>query len=487
MVPSAVKKTIVASGIGGAVAAAAWSLYDWRAALTFALAVVWSMVNVAVWTRLVQCVLVPGARRRLAVLGWVAAKIGLLGGGFGAVWAAAPLSLGQTIGLTIGVFSVLLAATVLAFAGAFLESAEESRAARRTERGASGAGLTVLVAISAMVLSVAARPSASWANAPAIVAGAQPATSSQAATHSPSAHAPSGDLAAHDALAHTEAHEESGHGEESVKPELPNLITVALQMRIGDKRLADTPVGHFLHTYEYQIFLLAITAFLCGVMVVTAGLRALVPGPTQALLEIVVEGFLNFFTGVLGSRERARRHLPFFGSIFLFIWFNNMFGIVPLFTGATSTFQLTASLAVLVFFYVHFHAIREAGFKHWLMHLLQDPKDAMGWALAPVFFVLHIIGELAKPLSLSLRLFGNITGEHILSGVFLILGLLLMSAIWPEPWIGVPLHLPFLFLSLLVGTIQATVFTLLSAIYLALFLPHEEEHGGHGHEGSHAA
>ena len=100
--------------------------------------------------------------------------------------------------------------------------------------------------------------------------------------------------------------------------------------------------------------------------------------------------------------------------------------------------------------------------------------------MAPFMFPIEVINHLARPLSLALRLFGNIMGEHILSGVFLMLGISLMTFFWPSAPVGIPLHLPFLFLSLLVGTIQALVFTLLGMIYLLMVLPHEhDDHHGH--------
>ncbi|MCX7625252.1 MAG: F0F1 ATP synthase subunit A [Candidatus Sumerlaeaceae bacterium] len=480
MVPSAIKKTLGVSAVAGVAGAGVWSYWDWRAGLTFVLAVAWAIGNVLIWTRLIQVILCVGRRRPFAVFGWSMTKVLMLAGGFGAVWVAAPLSVGQTIALTVGVFSVLFAATVLAFLGAFLERPSDSSPSAAGSHAGPPAAVAVFLMAGLILAGAYARASAPPPSASDAHSLAAASTATVTATHAgPSEPA----MSPHEATNHGEVEASPQPEQHAAKPELPNIVTVLLQLEVNGKPLAETEFGHFLHTFEYQVFLVLITSFLCALVLATAGLRALIPGPTQALLEIIVEGFYNFFAGVLGSHERARRHMPFFGSIFLFIWFNNMFGIVPLFTGATSTFQLTASLAVLVFFYVHLNAIREAGFKHWFMHLLQDPKDVIGWVLAPVFFVLHVIGELAKPLSLSLRLFGNITGEHILSGVFLILGLLLMSAIWPQPWVGVPLHLPFLFLSLLVGTIQATVFTLLSTIYLALFLPHDE----HDHGGNHAA
>ena len=87
---------------------------------------------------------------------------------------------------------------------------------------------------------------------------------------------------------------------------------------------------------------------------------------------------------------------------------------------------------------------------------------------------MHIIGELAKPFSLALRLFGNITGEDILVAAFVGLGLAALS-VFNSP-IGLPLNVPFILLGILLSTIQALVFTLLSTIYILMMLPHEEHH-----------
>ena len=94
-----------------------------------------------------------------------------------------------------------------------------------------------------------------------------------------------------------------------------------------------------------------------------------------------------------------------------------------------------------------------------------------------VYLPIHLIGELAKPLSLSLRLFGNITGEDVLLAVFVGLGVAAMSFIHVP--VGIPLHLPFIFLALLVSLIQALVFTLLSTIYFLMMLPHHEGESAH--------
>jgi F-type H+-transporting ATPase subunit a len=299
---------------------------------------------------------------------------------------------------------------------------------------------------------------------------------------------------AHPTDAHPEFAGEGAHGGEhkpkAGMPEPPNFITVLLHTTIGGTRIGDTHVGHFLHAFEKQIFIIIYTALLAFVVFGTLKLRALMPGKLQAFLEMIVEGFYKFIMGILGPD--GKRFVPFLGSLWFFIWVNTLSGVIPFFTATTSIFQTTVTLAVIVFVYVQFHGIWEnarghrlgllGGFGRWFHHLLGSPKDTIGWVLAPLMVVLHIIGELAKPLSLSLRLFGNIMGEDILLGVFLILGVMIGTAFTPDPFIGFPLHLPFFFLALLTSTIQATVFTLLSTIYLMMVLPHEE-HDAHGEHG----
>lgn len=276
-----------------------------------------------------------------------------------------------------------------------------------------------------------------------------------------------------------------GHGKEAAPPpELPSFITVLLNTKFGEHYLKDTHFGHTLHVWEKQI-ILVIVVLLLGLFVWgTLGMRANIPGRVQSLVEMGVEGFYNFITGIMG--EAGKKYVPFLGTLFLFIWVNNLMGIVPGFAAATSKFQTTVTLALVVFFYVNYVGIKEGGLKHFLWHLAGSPKDAIGWVLFPLMLPLEIIGMLAKPLSLSLRLFGNIMGEDILVGVFLMLGISLMGAFWPDPLVGVPLHFPFLFLALLTGTIQALVFTLLSTIYIMLVLPHHE-HEHHEESDPHAA
>jgi F-type H+-transporting ATPase subunit a len=132
-------------------------------------------------------------------------------------------------------------------------------------------------------------------------------------------------------------------------------------------------------------------------------------------------------------------------------------------------------MAICVFLYVQYFGIRQLGLIGYIDHMMGNPRSVIQWVLVPLNLPVHIIGELAKPMSLSLRLFGNITGEDVLLAAFVGLGIA-ATAFLHSP-VGLPLHVPFIFLALLTGTIQALVFTLLSTVYFSMMMGgHDEEH-----------
>ena len=267
---------------------------------------------------------------------------------------------------------------------------------------------------------------------------------------------------------------------------LPNLISIlnhALNPHHENKFL------NFLHYAELPIFSGAIG--ICLILFfrkVSLNLKT-VPGRMQCFAEMLIGGLYDFFTEVLGSRKAGRKHIPFLGTLFIYIWCNNMLGLVPLGhspTGgvAPSALNTTAALAIIVFFYVQINSISELGIFGYFDHLLGSPRDLIGWLLVPLMAPLHILEEFIKPMSLALRLFGNITGEDALIAAFAVVGISAFSLVFGVGLIGIPLQVPFMFLALLCGTIQALVFTLLSAIYISLMSHHEEhgeEHGAEAH------
>jgi len=216
-----------------------------------------------------------------------------------------------------------------------------------------------------------------------------------------------------------------------------------------------------LNAYFVVIFLVIFT-FL--------GTRKLQLVPTnnlQSLFELIVESLNNFFAGVIGPH--GAKYAPYVSSIFIFILCMNFLGLIPGFQAPTADLNTTIALGFTAVLGVQIIAIKENGFIGYIKHFMGTPI----W-LAPLQFPLHIIGEMSRALSLSIRLFGNIFGEEtvMLQLVTMSAGLLLIAG--KIPWL--PGQLPMMFLGLLFGLIQALVFSMLTAIYIVTFLEHGEEH-----------
>jgi len=207
----------------------------------------------------------------------------------------------------------------------------------------------------------------------------------------------------------------------------------------------------------------------------------MIPGGLQNGAEMLVEKLYEFVGGILGPRY-GRRFFPLIGSLFVYIFAMNLFGLLPLMDSPTSNLNVTFALGLTVFLYVQYVGVRSLGIVGYLDHMLGNPRSVTGWVLAPLLLPIHILGELAKPISLSCRLFGNIFGEDMLLVGFATLGVGMLSFV--NSPVGVPIHAIFFPLALLTSGLQAFVFTVLTTIYILLMLPHEEH--GHEEEAQHA-
>ena len=255
------------------------------------------------------------------------------------------------------------------------------------------------------------------------------------------------------------------HATAPAPPEVGNLVTLL------NSWFPNGHVSHFLHQWENPFFSLCAAFFILFLFSMAISKKKLVPNRFQSFAEVVMEFLDGLVCGIIGPR--GRKYTPFIATLFIYIWVQNMFGIVPFMKAPTSSINTTVSLAVSVFIYVQFIGITQNGLGGYVHHLMGSPQDMIGWLLAPLMFVLHVLGEFIKPISLALRLFGNIMGEDTLIGVFAGIGIIIMSFIhFP---VGVPLQFPIMLLSILLGSIQALVFSLLSTIYIFLMLPHEHE------------
>ena len=191
----------------------------------------------------------------------------------------------------------------------------------------------------------------------------------------------------------------------------------------------------------------------------------------EGIPDLAVEGFLKFHDSVLGRENR--RHVPFHLSIFLFILFANLIGLVPGMPAPTTSVAVNLGMALVVFVYFNYQGIREHGLGGYLKHFM----GPVIW-VAPLIFTVEIISTCMRLLTLNLRLFWNMVADHRVLGIFTTDVLSFLPG----------LSAPFYAIGTFVSLIQACVFTLLSMVYIMLATQHEdhgEEHGeakaGHGH------
>jgi F-type H+-transporting ATPase subunit a len=175
--------------------------------------------------------------------------------------------------------------------------------------------------------------------------------------------------------------------------------------------------------------------------------KEILPRPIQALGELIVSMLYGLTEDALG-KELAKTYGPLVCALFMFLLLSNWLGIIPHLEEPTKDLNTTLGLGVMGFIIAHYAGIKSKGFKAYISEYFQ-----------PIFFMmpLNLIGELAKIVSISFRLFGNIMGGSI---IILVVSYLTYSVVIP----------PFLyaFFGLFVGTIQAFVFTMLTIVYISV-------------------
>lgn len=212
-----------------------------------------------------------------------------------------------------------------------------------------------------------------------------------------------------------------------------------------DKFFEAIGLGHFGHAYSHVTHSwLVMLIMVVGSILFVRGVQ-LVPRKGQNVFEVIVEGLENFMVEITGPEGKF--FFPFIATIFLFILICNLLGKIPGFISPTANYNTTLSMAILTFIYTHIIGIKFHGFKY-IKHFFGPV-----WWLAPLMFPIELVGHVARVLSLSIRLFGNIFGEEMVFGIVVTLAGLYLAP------------LPLLFLGLLVSFIQALVFMLLAIMY----------------------
>ncbi len=246
-------------------------------------------------------------------------------------------------------------------------------------------------------------------------------------------------------------------GEISLKS--PAIIT------FGEFHLTNAALGALLTTIVLSVFLILVTKR-----------SKLIPSRSQSIVEIIIQMFLDFLVGAYGSKERAKKYLPYFTTLFILLLVTNQFTIVPfinqivtgegdlLFRVSTADYGHPIALALVNIIASHLIALSISPIKHignfikigpfFKVRSLSDLANAF---LEFFLGILDIVGEFAKIISLSSRLFGNMFAGEVMVAV--IAGI--------ASWTGYLLPIPFIALSIFSGLVQAYVFAVLALQFMA--------------------
>ncbi len=221
--------------------------------------------------------------------------------------------------------------------------------------------------------------------------------------------------------------------------EHPYLFLVKLFEAIG--------LGHFAHAYPHVIYSWFVILLLIVFAVLATRKIEMIPTKAQNIFEIIISGMEEFMVDITG--EEGRWFFPIIATIFIYVATCNLLGLVPGFYPPTASINTTVSCAIPVFLFTHFIGIKYHGLKY-IKHFLGPV-----WWLIPIILPIEIIGHMARILSLSFRLFGNITGHELVLAI-----LFMLAGAFFAP-------LPIMAMGIFVALVQAFVFFLLAIMYFA--------------------
>ncbi len=229
------------------------------------------------------------------------------------------------------------------------------------------------------------------------------------------------------------------------------------------------PFMHLTGLPDWIFISWLIMAVLTGISWLGTSRTRLAPEGLQNLLEFIYEALNDFVVSIMGPK--GKEFTPLVGTFFIYILCMNWTGLIPGMLAPTAFLSTTVALAAMAFLMVQYHGIKAQGAKKYFAHFIGEPA----W-LGPLMLPVHIVGEFAKPLSLAIRLFGNIFGEEKV--IFTLIGL---SPIFL--FIPIPVHFPMICFGVFASFIQALVFAMLTTVYLTMATEHDDhgdgEHAGH--------
>ena len=245
---------------------------------------------------------------------------------------------------------------------------------------------------------------------------------------------------------------------------LADLETWRLQLqdRIGTSYVNHAPISlQFVIAFAFVAVLLMLLVLIARTKIANVD-KALVPDGRLTLrtfFEMMTEGVLNTMEGTM-DRKSAVFFLPLIGSCAFIIFFSNFLGLIPGFEPPTSNFNTTLAMAVVIFFVTHIYGVKEHGlgyFAHWFGPIRK-------WYALPLMllmFCIEVVSHFARPLSLGIRLMGNMFADHKVVTIFTLL-------------VPIIVPVPMLLLGVLVCIVQVAVFCILSMVYIGMAVAHEE-------------
>jgi F-type H+-transporting ATPase subunit a len=244
------------------------------------------------------------------------------------------------------------------------------------------------------------------------------------------------------------------------------------------------PLAEYPSFYYSAMGLLVAIALILFAVLTTRGLSKRGPSRRQTLIEQAVDSMTWFTRNAIGPG--GEKFTPLIGTVFSFVLLSNLMGALPFvfrrgheegtvatFTPApTANLSMTIAISLVVFVVVQWVGIKENGVKGYFKHFAGPVP-----AISPLLFPLELFGAFVKPISLSIRLFGNVFGEETVIAVLVGLAATVMAKIF----LPLPFQLPMLMFGVFGSIIQAGVYTILTCAYISLSIGDHEDHG-HGEE-----
>ncbi len=211
-------------------------------------------------------------------------------------------------------------------------------------------------------------------------------------------------------------------------------------------------LGHFAHANVHVVYSWVIMILLITLGAIAAKGVTMIPSKGQNVFEIIISGMEEFMIELTG--EEGRWLFPIIATVFIYIATCNLIGLVPGFFPPTASLNTTASCALTVVIFTHIIGLKYHGVKY-IKHFLGPV-----WWMIPIIFPIEVIGHVARILSLSFRLFGNMMGHELVLGI-----LFALAGLFFAP-------LPIMALGIFVALVQAFVFFLLSIMYFSSAMEH---------------